>query len=76
MTRAIAFASFLLLIPITFWHCAIQVEGTARPLYDYVAQNPLLTLLGAAIIWVYLVVAGHAIWLTCRLYTSIMRHLA
>ncbi len=76
MTRAIAFASFLILIPALFWHCGTQVDGTTLPLYDYVAGHPLDVVAGCAVIWCYCFVIGHAAWLACRLYNKVMQHLA
>jgi hypothetical protein len=74
VTRIIAFSSFLLLIPFTFYFCGQQAFAGYTKL-DYLLDHVAEMLIVCAITWTFCFVLGHAIWIACRIYVKVLHSL-
>ena len=76
MTRVIAFASALLLLPVLYWN-AVSITGDPSPDFLHVILRDwrgtlLITVVGGLMMFA----AGHMIWFVCRAFNFAMRKIA
>ncbi len=76
MTRVIAFASALLLLPILYWN-AVSITGDPSPDFLHVILRDWRgTLLLVICCYLMMFIAGHSTWFVCRAFNFVMRKLA
>ncbi len=77
MTRIIAFASLLLLLPLVYMdYQGMAYASTTASVFRQVAENPRELVFWLVLGYPLLIVSGHFVWLTCRAFNFVMRKLA